>query len=148
MGAKLGSGGGPIADINVTPLIDVVLVLLVVFMVVTPMLQSGLPVSLPEASQTNTVQDLGQHITVSIGVADECKSFPCDLQARWYVEQIQVDNVTIIEELNNEYAVNSQRSLIIKADGRLKYGQVREVMDVIQQNMNSSSMLIAAMKEE
>ena len=64
MGANLGSGGGPMADINVTPLIDVVLVLLVVFMVITPMLQSGKNVDLPEATQSTTVNDVGQFIVV------------------------------------------------------------------------------------
>ena len=49
MGAALGGGSGPIADINVTPLIDVVLVLLVVFMVITPMLKSGIEVDLQAA---------------------------------------------------------------------------------------------------
>ena len=66
MGAAVGGSKGPMADINVTPLIDVVLVLLVVFMVITPMLSSGLPVDLPMATSTVTVNDAGQHIVISV----------------------------------------------------------------------------------
>ena len=92
MGANLGSGGGPMADINVTPLIDVVLVLLVVFMVITPMLQSGKNVDLPEATQSTTVNDVGQFIVVSITPDKE-----------WWVEQEEVDGDTLIEQIYYEY---------------------------------------------
>jgi biopolymer transport protein TolR len=66
MGAKLGSSGGPMADINVTPLIDVVLVLLVVFMVITPMLTSGLTLDLPQSTVHETVEDMGGFVVVSV----------------------------------------------------------------------------------
>jgi biopolymer transport protein TolR len=147
MAGKLGTGGGPMADINVTPLIDVVLVLLVVFMVITPLLQSGLPVSLPEATQTTTVNDAGQHIVVSIGVNEDCKEYPCDLPAMWYVEQDSVDAISLLDAINMEYQKNPSRSILIKADHRLLYKQMREVTDILgEQNM--TTVLIAAAKEE
>jgi len=150
MGAKVGTGGGPMADINVTPLIDVVLVLLVVFMVITPMLQSGMPVDLPIATQTTTVKDVGQHIVVSITVNDACvekDDFPCQEPAGWFVEQEQVDKDTIIEQIDLEYLKNAERSILIKADERLTYKQVREVTAILaERRMNT--VLIAAKKEE
>jgi biopolymer transport protein TolR len=136
MGAKLGTGGGPMADINVTPLIDVVLVLLVVFMVITPMLQSGLPVDLPEATQTSTVNDAGQFITVSISQ-----------ELGWFVEQDEVTADTIILAINTEYQKNPSRSILIKADRELEYQQVREVTDILSEN-NIRTVLIAANKRE
>ena len=67
MGMQVGDrSGGPMADINVTPLVDVVLVLLIIFMVVTPMLVSGVDVRLPMAVESEKVPDDGTHIIVSI----------------------------------------------------------------------------------
>ena len=51
MGAKIGGGGGPQADINITPLVDVVLVLLIIFMVIAPMLTKHIPVKVPQKQQ-------------------------------------------------------------------------------------------------
>lgn len=139
MGAKLGSEGGAMGDINVTPLIDVVLVLLVVFMVITPMLSSGLPVDLPQATTTVTVNDAGQHIVISV-----------TKDGKWAVEQEQVDPKTpenLIAAVNVEYAKATEaKSLLIKADRELEYGEVREVMDVLA-DKNMTSILIAANKE-
>ncbi len=136
MGAKLGSGGGPIADINVTPLIDVVRVLLVVFMVVTPLLESGLPVDLPQATQSEKVNDVGQFIVVSI---TEDKG--------WWVEQEEVDDTSIVSALNAEFNANPERSILVKADKDLEYRQVREVLDILAEN-RWTSVLVAAQNEE
>lgn len=149
MGAKLGSGGGPMADINVTPLIDVVLVLLVVFMVITPMLQSGLPVDLPQATQTTSVNDVGQHIVVSItydkGVwveQEEADMSTCGREA-----EAAGSSCEIIDLINAEYRKNPERSVLIKGDARLEYHKVREVMDAIA-SKGMTTMLVAAYKEE
>ncbi|MGC6491917.1 MAG: ExbD/TolR family protein [Myxococcota bacterium] len=140
MGAKLGSSGGPMADINVTPLIDVVLVLLVVFMVITPMLQSGMPVDLPEATQSTTRNDAGQYIVISVTE-----------ERGWWVEQENVEADTLIDAINMEFRKDvgreEARTLLVKADRDLEYQQVREVMDILAEN-NMTTVLIAAQKEE
>jgi biopolymer transport protein TolR len=152
MGADLGVRKGPIADINVTPLIDVVLVLLVVFMVITPLLSSGLPVDLPMATSTITVNDVGQHIVISVTRKGE-----------WAVEQEVIDTTPqegetevaaksrakaeLIAHINTGYAENPERSILVKADSKLEYGQVREVLDVLSEN-RFTSVFIAAGKEK
>ena len=136
MGGKLGAGGGPMADINVTPLIDVVLVLLVVFMVITPMLSSGLPVDLPMATTTVQVNDVGQHIVISI-TAD----------GKWAVEQEEVTEDTLIDYINVEMRkAEVAKSILIKADRSLPYEDVRKVMDILGEN-HQTSLMIAANKE-
>ena len=134
MGAKLGASGGPMAEMNVTPLIDVVLVLLVVFMVITPLLQSGLAVDLPVATTTQTVNDAGQHIVISVTV-----------DKKWAVEQDEVDKDTIIAAINEKYRENPSRSLLVKADANCAYEDVRTVMDLLAEN-NMTTVLIAASK--
>lgn len=134
MGAKLGGGGGPMADINVTPLIDVVLVLLVVFMVITPMLESGKNVDLPVSTQAVTVKDTGQHVVVSV-TGD----------GRWWVQSVEVtadDLISVVnDERNQRMEVQKARlkegefpkdpPVLVKADRTLKYSQVRELLDLL-----------------
>ena len=141
MGMKVGdSSGGPMADINVTPLIDVVLVLLVVFMVITPMLQSGKNVDLPEATQSTTVNDVGQFIVVSI-TPDK----------KWWVEQEEVDSDTLIEQIYYEYEKSSDgettRTILLKGDRSLEYRDVRELLDVLIER-GISSVKVATAKEQ
>lgn len=140
MGAKLGSGGGPMADINVTPLIDVVLVLLVVFMVITPMLQSGMPVDLPVSTQATTVNDVGQFVTVSV------------TDKGWWVEQDEVTADTMMDmiyaELNkgrNEDGSIS-KEILVKGDATIEYQKVREVMDILAEN-NMTAVKVATDSE-
>lgn len=138
MGASLGSSGGPMADINVTPLIDVVLVLLVVFMVVTPMLESGLPVDLPQATQSDKVNDVGQFIVISV---TEDKG--------WWVEQEEVDADSLISAYYAEQNANVETSemVLVKADRDLPYREVRAVLDILAEN-RITSVLVAAQNEE
>ena len=139
MGGAVGKGKGPMADINVTPLIDVVLVLLVVFMVITPLLSSGLPVELPMATTTVTNNDVGQYIVVSI-----------TKDGTWAIEQDKIegqDKAMLINGINTAFAQDPERSILVKADRTLKYGEVREVLDVLAEN-RFVSVLIAAGKEK
>jgi biopolymer transport protein ExbD len=138
MAGGTSTGPGPIADINVTPLIDVVLVLLVVFMVITPLLSTGLQVDLPMATSTVTVNDVGQHIVISITE-----------DGKWAVEQEVIDPVPeqILDEINRAYRENPERSVLVKADRGLEYGKVHEVLDVLAEN-RFTSVFVAAGKEK
>ena len=123
------------ANINLTPLIDVVLVLLIIFMVVTPMLTSGVDVQLPEATTTQSTQDLGQHLVVS--VKDD---------GSVYVETDPVASENLVDEIDAQLAGNTSRSLLIKGDQNLRWGQVRDVMFTIHDAKGMESMLLAAEK--
>ncbi|MCB9742051.1 MAG: biopolymer transporter ExbD [Alphaproteobacteria bacterium] len=121
-------------DINVTPLVDIVLVLLIIFMVVTPMLSSGVDVQLPNAKTTVTAQDNGQHLVISIredGVV--------------FVEADQVDLENLVDRVNEAYREDPNRAILIKGDSNLFYGEVRAVMDTLSEN-GMSTMLLAAEK--
>ena len=136
MGMSVGDKkGGPMGDINVTPLVDVVLVLLIIFMVVTPMLSSGVDVKLPNAKTTQSAQDLGQHLVVSI--KDD---------GTVYVDAEAAAKDAIVDEVDAALAGNTSRSLLIKGDKGLQWGQVRDVMFEIHEAKDLGTMLLAAEK--
>lgn len=131
MGARLGTSGGPMAEINVTPLIDVVLVLLVVFMVITPMLTSGLSLDIPQATQTDEVKDMGNLIVVSVAEdgrlavgSDPYDDVPSVVSA---VQQELSDK----PEITKQSLESGLPAVIIKSDRATTYSDVREVLDLL-----------------
>lgn len=134
MGAKVGGKKkGAMAEINVTPLVDVVLVLLIIFMVVTPMLSSGVDVKLPKAKTAQEEKDMGQNLV--IGVKGD---------GSVYVDKKLVTLDTLVAEIDT---VRANRSLVLKGDKVAKYGQVREVIDIIHEKIpGTDTMLLATEK--
>jgi biopolymer transport protein ExbD len=136
MGAKVGGKkGGAMADINVTPLVDVVLVLLIIFMVVTPMLSSGVDVNLPKARTAEEEKDMGQHLVISVKGDGSI-----------FVDREQVTKETVADKVDE---VRKNRPLLIKGDATATYRQVREVMDAVHEKLaGTDTMLLAAEKEK
>lgn len=104
-------------DINVTPLVDVVLVLLIIFMVVTPMLQRGKDVTLPSAKRVEEGGKRGDPMIVSI-TADN---------TLWF-ENTQVDEAGLQREIAYHLRSSPDRPILLKGDARLTAGDVRKVM--------------------
>jgi len=135
MGAKVGgSKGGPMADINVAPLVDVVLVLLIIFMVITPMLSSGIDVKLPPSTTATSTQDVGQHLVIGI-----------DEQGQPFVDTEKSTLETLVDDINAELRKDPEKSLLIKAHADLDYGSFRAVTDKMAEN-GVPMVLIAAEK--
>lgn len=127
--------GSLMADINVTPLVDVVLVLLIIFMVITPMLSSGMAVELPKAGSSTTVNDAGQHLVVSVRA-----------DAAIFVDTKRSSLDQLVDDLNAEWRKEPNRALLIKGDKSLKWKQVHGVMDKVREN-GMTTMLLAAEKK-
>lgn len=113
---------GVVSDINVTPLVDVCLVLLIIFMVVTPMLQQGVDVKLPETSNPDKMPENQKQLTVAIKA-----------DGNVFVGQNWVTNENLKARFEEEHASNPDKDVIIKADERLKYKQVRSLMQTINE---------------
>jgi biopolymer transport protein ExbD len=128
-----GKKGGAMSDIHVTPLVDVVMVLLIIFMVVTPMLSSGVDVKLPKAKTATEERDMGQYLVIAVR-ADGAIFVDRD--------QVTLDNIaTIVTERRGT------SPLMVKGDQAVTYGQVREVVDKIHASVpNTDTMLLAATK--
>jgi len=117
MAMDLGEDEDLKADINVTPLVDVVLVLLVIFIVITPLIKQEVPVELPLAESSHQTQDLSQ-LTLSI-LADGSL-----LLNR---EEIPRDELTA--RLAAIYASRGNKTIFLEADRSLLYDRVVQVMD-------------------
>ncbi len=106
------------SEINVTPLVDVVLVLLIIFMVVTPMLHRGVKIDLPETVHHQKHQDSGEQLVVSVrgdGV---------------YIETDKLEGEQLAARLRQELKISS-RPVHIRADRSLSYGAVRKVLEEV-----------------
>ncbi len=103
--------------INVTPLVDVMLVMLIIFMVTAPMMQSGIGVNLPQAETRSTPADEGLTLTIT--------------SDRYIHLQDQVINQFLLEDKLKEYFVGQEKKvLFLKADQDLPYGFVITVIDI------------------
>jgi biopolymer transport protein TolR len=117
-----GAKGGIKADINVTPLVDVMLVLLIIMMLVAPMLQQGVAVKLPKADNTVDKPEVqGQTV---IAVAKD---------KRIYFNARQVTEAELGTRVNEYLESKKEKVVIIKADEEVEYGAVMGAMDGLRQ---------------
>jgi biopolymer transport protein TolR len=108
---------GVAPDINITPLVDVVLVLLIIFMVVTPQLEAGEAVELPVIGNPDPkVKSKLDPITLTY-----------TLSGKYFLEKDQLDEPSLRERLVNEHQTHPDRRLVLKGDRSIPYGRMREL---------------------
>lgn len=133
-----GKKGGPMADINVTPMADIMIVLLIIFMVITPMLQKGVDVRLPQASNTKERKDEPKSIVVAVK-----KDSTTYLGATKLDSQAQL--LPLIKERLQDLPEGA-RIIYLKADDQLPYSEVMKVMDLCREAGVEEVALIAERK--
>ena len=115
------AGKGVKSDINVTPLVDVCLVLLIIFMVVTPMLQKGKPVMLPQTDRPDKKPESDKELIISV---QSDKTIFID--TKWFPPK---DFEAKMKELGER---SSNKDILVKADRTLNFGEVKNVMRMIK----------------
>jgi biopolymer transport protein ExbD/biopolymer transport protein TolR len=130
------------SDINVTPLVDVVLVLLIIFMVITPMLQRGKPVTLPDAKHVSTLGKGGDPILLSV-----TKDGRVWLDGEVHSKQ-ELKDLDISTEVNLEIQARPTVPIMVKIDRDVEYKRVREVVLEVSKTHVMGVSLAAAKLED
>ncbi len=112
-----GGGGGPQSDINMTPMIDVLLVLLIIFLVIQPVLQKGIKVEVPSVRQAVTTEPPEQ-VVLRVGPGPT-----------YFVNGTRVERDEIAPALRSVLEGSADRVVFVSGSERLTYGQVVEAMD-------------------
>ncbi len=111
--------GTSLSEINVTPLVDVMLVLLIIFMVTAPMIKTGIGVNLPEAETESTPAEEGPTLTIS--------------SDRYIRLQDTVINQNLLEQRLKEFFYGREKRVVfIRADKSLPYGYVMSILDTVK----------------
>src|SRR5690349_14970360 len=110
--------GGPKSDINVTPLVDVMLVLLIIMMLVAPMLQKGVDVKLPQAGNTVDKPDSQEQTVVAVDAANQL-----------WVNGVRVGKSEFTDRVRTALEDRAERVVLIKGDQDASYSAIMEAMD-------------------
>jgi biopolymer transport protein TolR len=110
----------PMAEINVTPMVDVMLVLLIIFMVAAPLLTAGVPIDLPDSKAKAISDEDNKPLEVSISK-----------DGRIFVGETEVDETRIVTILTSMTEDNPDRRIYIRGDKGIDYGKVMSVLGTI-----------------
>ena len=115
------TGDGFLGEINVTPFVDVMLVLLIIVMLIAPLLQKGVDVNMPEAANTADKADNDEQTVLAV-TAD----------GRYYVDQVETSETEMLNSINSALERKLERIILIKADQEAQYANVMNVLDRLQ----------------
>ncbi|SRR5579871_3998038 len=127
-----GARGGIKSDINVTPLVDVMLVLLIIMMLIAPLLQKGVELTLPAANNTTEKPDTSDQTTVYVGP-----------DSRLYINAIEMNEAALVARLTDILADKTDKVVYLKGDKDAPYGAIMKMMDALRGAKIDSVALIA-----
>ena len=137
MAMDLGPKGSVKSDINVTPLVDVMLVLLIIMMLIAPMLQQGVAVQMPEAANTGEKPDTQDQTVVAI-----------DSRGAFYVNALPVSSDNLIPQVQRVLEDKKEKIVYLKGDKDAKYSAIMDAMDAFRKAQIENIALITEKKNK
>jgi biopolymer transport protein TolR len=137
MAMNLGAKGGVKSDINVTPLVDVMLVLLIIMMIIAPMLQKGVDVRLPVAANTADKPETQEQTVVAVSA-----------DGRMHLNQVAIPDRDMPQRLSDALDMKKERIVYLKADQDAPYGRVMAAFDALRKANVENIGLIAERKTQ
>ncbi|MBM3548942.1 MAG: protein TolR [Alphaproteobacteria bacterium] len=125
----------PMAEINVTPLVDVMLVLLIIFMIAAPLLTVGVPVDLPK-TQAATINEQVEPLTITVNG-----------QGQIYIQESEVAEEQLVPRLQAIVRNKADQRIFVRGDKAINYGRVMEVMGLVSSAGFDKVALIAEMPQ-
>jgi biopolymer transport protein TolR len=132
-----GAKGGLKADINVTPLVDIMLVLLIIMMLIAPMLNQGIRLTLPEASNSGEKPDTQKQTVVAI-----------DSRSKFYVNLIPVTADELVPRVQRALEDKKEKLVYVKGDKDAKYSAIMDAMDALRKAQIENIALITERKTD
>src|SRR5215203_4688271 len=137
MAMDLGSKGSLKADINVTPLVDVMLVLLIIMMLIAPLLQQGVAVNKPEAANTGEKPDTQDQTVVAITA-----------NGGFYVNALPVTPESLVPQVQRVLEDKKEKIVYLKGDKDAKYSAIMDAMDAFRKAQIENIALITEKKDK
>lgn len=121
MAFSTGKKKGPVSDINVTPLVDVMLVLLIIFMVTAPLMLNGIKLDLPKTKEVNPINLNATQVILSFSKSED-----------YFLGKDKILANEIIPEVQKQFKLNKTQTLFLRADYNLPYGKVAKLMSFLK----------------
>lgn len=127
---------GPISEINVTPLVDVMLVLLIIFMITAPLMLNGIKLELPKTKEVNKINLTNQQVILSFTKENEL-----------FLGDQKVLLLEVVELIQNLFKDNQTQVLYLRADYSLTYGRVAQLMSYLKSSGITQIALVTEVEE-
>ncbi len=121
MAFNVGKKKGVISDINVTPLVDVMLVLLIIFMVTAPLMLNGIKLDLPKTKEVNPINLSATQVILSFSKSED-----------YFLGKDKILASEILPEIKKQFQTNKTETLFLRADFNLPYGKVAKLMSFLK----------------
>ena len=136
MAFNVGKDKKAISDINVTPLVDVMLVLLVIFMITAPLMLNGIKLDLPKTKEVNPLNLNTTQVVLSYTLEEEL-----------FLGKDKILNEEVIGEIKSQFEKNKTKTLFLRADFGISYGKVAKLMSFLKRGGISQIALVTELEK-